>query len=90
LPELSITSDGTPVDLTAYTVEWALKGVGAGYPAEGIPVTGTGSDGKVSATILPELTALIPPGRYRESFRVTFETTVRTFSRNVQVARGIF
>ena len=89
-PDLSITSDGQPVDLAAYTVEWAIKGVGSEYPAAGIPAAGTGSSGKASATILPTVTSLVPPGRYRESFRVTSGTIVRTFTRVVQVARGIF
>jgi len=44
----------------------------------------------VSATVPIGITALVPPGRYRESFRVTLGAVVKTFSRTVQVIEDIF
>lgn len=89
-PVLTVTENGAPKDLSQATVLWAIKGASSAYPVESLPITGTGANGSVSATVTPAVTELVPPGRYRESFQITAGQEIRTFSRDIRVVKSIF
>lgn len=71
-PSLAVVDgNGAAVNLSAYTVRWALKATrgGADYAGTGMPITGAGTSGGIlSATVPTTTTEAVAAGTYWEEF----------------------